>query len=132
MDHNNKSGNNFKTCSCFDELNEIFACNPSVEPIAECSNRKGYTKALDKEETAAENPHSPDDKCSTQKDADKKKGKLAKRRLSVTESLDNIQDLKENEKKMQKMEEMHKEKMYRFDRLLNLYERDLSLQFNNK
>ena len=32
---------------------------------------------------------------------------------------------KENETRMQKMEEMHKEKMQRFDRLLNLYERDL-------
>lgn len=132
VDHNNKSGNSFKTCSFFDELNEIFACNPSVEPVAECSNRKGYTKAVDNEETAAENIHSIDDMCTPQKTSDQKKGKPEKRRFSVTESLANIrEDLKkENEQKIQKMEEMHKEKMQRFDRLLNLYERDLSL--NNK
>ena len=40
-DHNNKSGNSLKSCSFFNELNEIFACNPFVEPVAECSNRKG-------------------------------------------------------------------------------------------
>ncbi len=35
---------------------------------------------------------------------------------------------KENETKMKKIEEMHKEKMRRFDRLLYLYERDLSAE----
>jgi hypothetical protein len=42
--NNNKSGNDSKTCSYFNELNEIFACNPLVEPVAECSNGKGYIK----------------------------------------------------------------------------------------
>jgi hypothetical protein len=35
---------------------------------------------------------------------------------------------KENETRMKTMEEMHKEKMQRFDRLLDLYERDLSAE----
>ncbi|CAB4020754.1 Hypothetical predicted protein [Paramuricea clavata] len=132
VDHNSKSGNSFKTCSFFDELNEIFACNPSVVPVAECSNRKGYKvvdkEAPDKEGTSEENSHSPIDKGIAIKDGDLKKGKPAKRRFSVTESLISIQDemKKENEKRMEKMEEMHKEKMQRFDHLLNLYERDLS------
>ena len=50
VDHNNKSGNDVKTCSSFDELSAIFACNPSVEPVAVCSNRSGYKKANNKEE----------------------------------------------------------------------------------
>ena len=48
VDHNNKSSNSLKSCSFFDKLNEIFACNPFVELVAECSDRKGY-KAIDKE-----------------------------------------------------------------------------------
>ena len=58
VDHNNKSGNDSKTCSYFNELNEIFACNPFVEPVAECSNRKGYTKA---EDNGRESPNNPAD-----------------------------------------------------------------------
>ena len=64
------------------------------------------------------------------KDSKEKKQRLVKRRFSVTESLASIQEemKKENETRMQKMEEMHEEKMQRFDRLLNLYERDLSAE----
>lgn len=127
VDHNNKSGNSLKSCSFFDELNEIFACNPFVEPVAECSNRKGYKaidkKAIDEEETSRE-------VSIANKDSKEKKRRPVKRRFSVTESLASIQEemKKENETRMQKMEEMHKEKMQRFDRLLNLYERDLSAE----
>ena len=58
VDHNNKSGNSLKSCSFFDELNEIFACNPFVEPVAECSSKKRYKaidkKAIDEVETSRE------------------------------------------------------------------------------
>ena len=116
-----------KTCSFFDELNEIFACNLFVEPVAECSYRKGYTavdkKAVGEEETSGE-------VGIAYKDSKQKKQKPVKRRFSVNESLASMQEemKKENETRMQKMEEMHKEKMERFDRLLNLYERDLSAE----
>ena len=59
VDHNNKRANSLKTCSFFHELNEIFACNPFVEPVAECSNRKGY-KAVDKKAVDVE-----EEKCSS-------------------------------------------------------------------
>jgi hypothetical protein len=131
VDHNNKSGNSLKTCSFFDELNEIFACNPFVEPVAECSNRKGYKavdkKAVDEEE---EKDSSPGLRSTANKDSKQRKQKPPKRRFSVTESLTSIQEemKKENETRMKTMEEMHKEKMQRFDRLLDLYERDLSAE----
>lgn len=136
VDHNNKSGNSLKTCSFFDELNEIFACNPFVKPVAECSNRKGYKvvdkKLVDEEETAGENCSIPELRPNgmANKDSEQKRRKPAKRRFSVTESLTSIQEemRKDNETRIQKMEEMHKEKMQRFDRLLNLYERDLSAE----
>ena len=127
VDYDNKSGNSLKSCSFFDELNEAFACNPFVEPVAECSNRKGYKaiakKAIDEEETSGE-------VSIANKDSKEKKRRPVKRRFSVTESLASIQEemKKENETRMQKMEEMHKEKMQRFNRLLNLYERDLSAE----
>ena len=53
-----------------------------------------------------------------------------KRRFSVTESLAYIQEQieEESETRMGKMNQMHKEKLQRFDRLLKLYERDLSAE----
>ncbi len=129
VDHNNKSGNSLKTCSFFDELNEIFACNPFVEPVAECSNTKGYKKAVDEEEEKCSSPGLRSTGIANI-DSKQKKQKPPKRRFSVTESLTSIQEemKKENETRMKKMEEMHKEKMQRFDRLLDLYERDLSAE----
>ncbi len=107
VDHSNKSGNSLKTRSFFDELNEIFACNPFVEPVAECSNRKGY-KAVDKKAVDEE-----EEKCSSpglwfsgiaNKDSKQKKQKPPKRRFSVTESLTSIQEemINENETRMKK------------------------------
>ena len=122
VDHNNKSGNEMKTCSFFDELNEIFACNPSVLPPAECSNRNGYENATDKEETNLKKTQSPGDKyeCPSTSSPNPKavKGKKqkplkpTKRKLSVAESLHMIQeDMRgenenmrgENESRMKKM-----------------------------
>ena len=78
--------------------------------MAECSDRKGYKaidkKAIDEEETSRE-------VSIANKDSKEMKRRPVKRRFSVTESLASIQEemKKENETRMQKMEEMHKEKM---------------------
>lgn len=110
-------------------MNEIFACNPFVEPVAECSNRKGYTKA---EDNGRESPNNPADNEVESDEQKKITGKQEKKKKwSIGESLTKAQDdlKQENREKMLKMEEMHREKMERFDRLLNLYEKDLSMQF---
>ena len=114
VQHNNKSGNSLKSCSFFNELNEI---PPFVNPVPECSKRKGYKaidkKAIDEEDTSRE-------VSIANKDSKEKKRKPVKRRFSVTESLATIKKemKKGNQTRMQKIEEMHKEKMHRFDRLL--------------
>ena len=94
-----------KTCSFFDELNEIFACDPFVEPVAECSNRKGY-KAVDEEEEKCSSPGLRSTGIAN-KDSKQKKQNPPKRRFNVTESLTNIQEemKKENQTKMKKMED---------------------------
>ena len=38
VDHNNKSGNDKKTCPYFEELSHIFVMTPCVTPVALCSN----------------------------------------------------------------------------------------------
>ena len=128
VDHNNKSGNDSKTCSYFEELDAIFAYNPSVCPIAECSNRKGYMKVVNRELLLEANEDQEDGLSDL---------KLKRKRSSVPHTLEKSlssfhKDLREdNEQRMKKFEEMHQEKMRRFDRLLDLYEKDISSQLNN-
>lgn len=45
LDHNNKSGNDKKTCPYFQELSDIFGMTPAVKPVALCSNRAGTSGA---------------------------------------------------------------------------------------
>ena len=59
----------------------------------------------------------------------KKKGKNEKKRkVDVIEVMREYQEemKKEEEERMRKCEEMHNDKMRRFDRLLDLYEREIS------
>ena len=105
-------------------LHVIHLLNQWQSALTEKGMKSLIKKAVDKEETSRE-------VSNANKDSKEKKGKPVKRRFTVTESLASIQEemKKENETRMQTMEEMHKEKMQHFDRLLNnLYERDLSAE----
>ena len=44
VDHNKISGNDTKKCAFFDELQDLFSKDVTIEPVATCSNRKGYHK----------------------------------------------------------------------------------------
>ncbi|KAJ7386819.1 hypothetical protein OS493_006849 [Desmophyllum pertusum] len=44
VDHNNQTGNEHKTCSFYEEMEDIFAFSPFVRPVAECSNMEGNQK----------------------------------------------------------------------------------------
>ena len=39
--HNKQTGNNPKTCSYYQELDDIFGNSPAISPLAICSNLKG-------------------------------------------------------------------------------------------
>ena len=44
VDHNNQTGNEHKTCSYYEEMEEIFALSPFVTPVSECSTMEGNKK----------------------------------------------------------------------------------------
>lgn len=53
-DHNSKSGNAPKTCSFYDELDEIFSKSPSVIPIALASSRTKRALPITKNEISSD------------------------------------------------------------------------------
>lgn len=140
IDHNNKSGNSLKTCSFYNELNEIFAYSPSVTPVAECSNRKGYScSQVECTEGVSEKSNNISSRTNdkggvTIETSLKRKLERSSVPRTLASSLAAFhQDLqKDNAERLKKMEEMHQAKMKRFDRLLDLYEKDISAQLQDK
>ena len=125
VDHNNQTGNEHKTCSYYEEMEEIFALSPFVTPVSECSSMEGNKKPS-ASKTLAECPTKENEERAKPKE---KKGKNEKKRkVDVIEVMREYQEemKKKEEERMRKCEEMHTDKMRRFDRLLDLYEREIS------
>ena len=142
VDHNIVSGNDKKTCPYFEELSDIFGMTPSVKPVAVCSNRacpvgedlihtssssssfgEAVVSSTDGRRPSLGNEETPRREV---------KRFRAKRALQNKKSLADLfkeyqreQREKEDEKEKHLME-MHLLKMQRFDRLLELYEKDFS------
>ena len=138
--HNNVSGNDKKTCPYFEELSDIFGMTPSVKPVAVCSNRAGpvgedliRTSSSSFGEAAVSSTDGRRPSLGNEETPRREvKRSRAKRALQSKESLADLfkeyqreQREKEDEKEKHLME-MHLQKMQRFDRLLELYEKDIS------
>ena len=54
VDHNNTSGNDRKTCACFDEMNKVFQKDARIQPVAVCSSCAGTKKTA--ESTSEKDP----------------------------------------------------------------------------
>lgn len=78
-DHNSKSGNAPKTCSFYNELDEIFHKSPSVTPIALASSR--IKRAL----TTIEKDCNTDDDTFEDTDYDKTNQRAKKSKLKARE-----------------------------------------------
>ncbi|XP_018405657.1 PREDICTED: uncharacterized protein LOC108782007 [Cyphomyrmex costatus] len=73
-DHNSKSGNAPKTCSFYNELDEIFHKSPSVTPVALASSRT--KRAIEKDTTDDETFDEMDTDCEKINSKKIKKSKL--------------------------------------------------------
>ena len=125
VDHNNQTGNEHKTCSDYEEMEEIFALSPFVTPVSECSSMEGNKKPSPSK-PLAEYPTKENKEGAKPKE---KKGKnKKKRKVDVIGVMREYQEemKKKEEERMRKCEEMHTDKMRRFDRLLDLYEKEIS------
>lgn len=77
VDHNNQTGNEHKTCSYYEEMEEIFALSPFVTPVSECSSMEGNKKPSPSK-TLAEYPTKENEegaKPKEKKEKMKRKGK---------------------------------------------------------
>ena len=140
VDHNNQTGNDKKTCPYFEELSDIFGMSPAVKPVAVCSNRAGTSGAdltvassssQSRESVAssiAAEGSSSDTEVTPRKE---RRRSSAKRALQSKESLVDLfkeyqREQREKEEEREKnLRDMHRAKMQRFDRLLELYEKDI-------
>ena len=139
VDHNNVSGNDKKTCPYFEELSEIFGMTPCVKPVAVCSNRATSPTSGFQADACSSNSSggslassmqelSSDNECLPQKEKQRRGKRPAQSKESVVDLFKEYrleQKLKEEERE-KNLKEMHLEKMRRFDRLLDLYEKDIS------
>ena len=112
------------------ELSEIFAYNPAICPIAECSNRKVYTCAEAERDEQATKARESRDKVDLYAVGTKPNMKRKQERSSVPLTLSDsltffLKELKnDNEERMKKKDEMHQEKLIRFDRLTKYWKLD--------
>ena len=139
VDHNNVSGNDKKTCLYFEELSKIFGMKLCVKPIVVCSNRatsptSGFQADACSSSSSGGSLASSMQELSSDNESIPPKGKKRRRKRPAPgkESLVDLfqeyrleQKLKEEERE-KNLKEMHLEKMRRFDRLLDLYEKDIS------
>lgn len=139
-DHNNKSGNERKTCAFQKELEQILEGNPSIKPIAISSSSIFSVKrksSSDNDDDDDEENNKDEDKSSTEQD--EKDGKITinsdiikkARKTNSTQMVDIMKQYisdQQAEKKIQREErqkihnekkDMHKEKMNLFRDLLN-------------
>ena len=147
VDHNNQTGNDRKTCQFYDELSDIFGMCPTVSPPSVASSKDGFVLLKSVKQNAMEAgtltasaacassssdlDSSVDDSESSSKDT-KKVIKGKKRKASSSNCKEGLVDVfnefrkerkEEEQQKQLKLQEMHDDKMKRFDRLLSLFEK---------
>ena len=106
-------------------MEEIFAPSSFVTPVSECSSMEGNKKPSPSK-TLAEYPTKENEEGVKPKE---KKGKNEmKRKVDVIEVMREYQEemKKKEEEQTRKCEKMHTDKMRRFDRLLDLYGKEIS------
>ena len=130
IDHNNKTGNNPKKCAYFDELHDIFHSYDNVTPLAVFSNRKGLQKKDDADGSTA----TSEDTDATEEDKDENYETQPKRKKRATATRESgelvtlFKDFvtnkeKNEEKKLEKLKEMHDEKMNFLGQFLKVLEK---------
>ena len=141
VDHNNVLGNDKKTCPYFEELRDIFGMTPSVKPVAICSNRadpvgedlictSSSSRSFGEAAVSSTDGRRPSlgNKETLRREV---KRSRAKRALQSNESLADLfkeyqwEQREKDEEKKKHLMEMHQQKMQQFDRLLELYEKDI-------
>ena len=136
------SDNDKKTCPYFEELSDILGMTLSVKPVAVCSNRAGHVaedliRTIPSSGSFGEAAASSTDGRRPSLDNEETprrevKRSRTKRTLQSKESHTDLfkeyqrEQRKKEEKKEKHLIEMHQQKMQRFDRSLELYEKDIS------
>lgn len=125
--HNRKSGNDPKTCSFYDELEDIFGKSPAICPVATCSSLKGIEQIAGKEST-----NEPPQKTESKESIDEKKtGKKPNKRMKTGDKLlqafvDFSKSQEEREdKRMKELVAMHAEQMEATNKFIGVFEKFL-------
>ncbi|XP_038062977.1 uncharacterized protein LOC119733650 [Patiria miniata] len=126
VDHNSKTGNDRKDCKFYNEFNELYGNKPSTKPAfvmdsgtTACTVNESDTS--DHEEQAAPLAAPAVSQLATASDevAPKKKAKKLGRKSPTTAWLEKYAEVQRAEANRR-----HEEKMRRFDRLLDILEKN--------
>jgi hypothetical protein len=113
--HNKQTGNNPKTCSCYQELDDIFGNSPAISALATCLNLKGI---IIEENKSKKNHESPERKENKNANKIKTEDKVFKALNDFSKELQK----KENER-MDRIKEMHNDQMTATNLFINVFEK---------
>ncbi|XP_064644735.1 uncharacterized protein LOC135498410 [Lineus longissimus] len=119
VDHNSKTGNDPKNCKFFEELNQLYGNKDSTNPafILDTLGNQNDSNDDENDEHEETTPNPTPTKV-------QKKGKKCKTPSKTPGKSSTVQFLKEyTEKQEESRSKRHDEKMQRFDRLLDIFEK---------
>lgn len=125
--HNRKSGNDPKTCSFYDELEDIFGKSPAICPVATCSSLNGIQQTAEKEVTNVAPPRTESDESTEEKKMGKKphkKMKTGDKLLQAFVDFSKSQEERED-KRMKELVNMHTEQMEATNKFIGVFEKFL-------
>ena len=121
VDHNNTSGNDRKTCACFDEMNKVFQKDARIPPVAVCSSCAGTKKTA--ESTSEKDPTcSESENVTLSSKRKRKKNKASDDLVSLFKDFTTTGEERERER-MQELKDMHTEKMTMMGCFLQVFEK---------